>query len=237
MSYTIIFETKIVNLPDGRILHLSLSGCNNDDAGRDRHEFHGQIYTKEEWEKYIAQFAGTDEDIYDGFDLKIGSRYCKWSDYAKHLTTMQKRAMAWDELKELHGAYALTYDGINVFMKNGEETFFRAGKEADEAFKQIMKGTLSYSRYRRVCRELKDIDTIVAELDDKTSMEFYIGRRKKHSSSIIHEDVSRMKNTALEKAQNDKKALAKEYGVSTSAIVWIGNNHYIVVKSGEEIRV
>lgn len=46
-----------------------------------------------------------------------------------------------------------------------------------------------------------------------------------------------MKNAALEKAQKDKKALAKEYGVSTSAIVWLGDNHYIVVKNGKEIRV
>ena len=47
----------------------------------------------------------------------------------------------------------------------------------------------------------------------------------------------RMKNKAIEKAIRDKEMLAKEYSVSQSAIVWIGNNHYIIVKDGKEIRV
>lgn len=46
-----------------------------------------------------------------------------------------------------------------------------------------------------------------------------------------------MKNKAIEKAMKDKNELAKEYNVSTSSIVWIGNNHYIIVKDGKEIRI
>lgn len=46
-----------------------------------------------------------------------------------------------------------------------------------------------------------------------------------------------MKNVALEKAIKDKAELAEEYGVPTSAIVWIGDNHYIVVKDGKEIKI
>lgn len=46
-----------------------------------------------------------------------------------------------------------------------------------------------------------------------------------------------MKNVAIEKAIKDKKELAEQYGVSISSIVWIGDNHYIVVKNGEEIKV
>lgn len=46
-----------------------------------------------------------------------------------------------------------------------------------------------------------------------------------------------MKNVALEKAIKDKKELAKQYGVSTSSIVWIGDNRYIVVKDGKEIKI
>ena len=83
MSYSIIFETKIINLPDGRILHLELSGCNNDDKGRDRHDFCGKIYTTEEWERNISGWES--KESFGGFDLKIGSRYCDWRDYGRHL--------------------------------------------------------------------------------------------------------------------------------------------------------
>ena len=46
-----------------------------------------------------------------------------------------------------------------------------------------------------------------------------------------------MKNVALEKAIKDKQDLAREYNVPISAIVWIGDNHYIVVKDGKEIKI
>ena len=40
----------------------------------------------------------------------------------------------------------------------------------------------------------------------------------------------------IEKAKRDKEELAKSYGVPISAIVWIGDNKYIVIKDGKEIR-
>mgnify|MGYP004513620085 CR=1 FL=1 len=56
MSYSIIFETKIVKLSDGRLLHLNLSGCNNDDAGRSRDDWNGKIYTENAFIKYAEGF-------------------------------------------------------------------------------------------------------------------------------------------------------------------------------------
>lgn len=44
MSYSMIFETKIVKLSDGRIIHFDRSGCNNDDSGRRKDDFSGTIY-------------------------------------------------------------------------------------------------------------------------------------------------------------------------------------------------
>lgn len=46
-----------------------------------------------------------------------------------------------------------------------------------------------------------------------------------------------MENVALKKAIKDRTELAEQYGVSTSAIVWLGDNHYIVVKDGKEIKI
>ena len=41
----------------------------------------------------------------------------------------------------------------------------------------------------------------------------------------------------IAKAEKDKSELAKSYGVPVSSVVWIGNNKYIVVKDGKQIRI
>lgn len=46
-----------------------------------------------------------------------------------------------------------------------------------------------------------------------------------------------MRNIAIEKAQKDRLELAQAYGVSVGAVVWLGDNKYIVVKDGKEIRI
>ena len=51
---------------------------------------------------------------------------------------------------------------------------------------------------------------------------------------------NKMKSLAdvmIEKAQKDRLELAKEYNVSPSCVVWIGDNHYIVIKDEKEIRI
>ena len=52
MGYSIIFQTKIVKLSDGRILHLDRSGCNNDTEGRRPDDWTGKIYTPEAFVTY-----------------------------------------------------------------------------------------------------------------------------------------------------------------------------------------
>lgn len=42
MGYSITFKTKIINLSDGRILHLDLSGCNNDTECRHNDDWQGK---------------------------------------------------------------------------------------------------------------------------------------------------------------------------------------------------
>lgn len=41
----------------------------------------------------------------------------------------------------------------------------------------------------------------------------------------------------IEKAERDKRDLAEIYDVDVSAIVWIGNNKYIIIKDGCQILV
>ena len=46
-----------------------------------------------------------------------------------------------------------------------------------------------------------------------------------------------MENKAIETAQKDRAELADSYNVPISAVVWLGDNKYIVIKNGEEIRI
>lgn len=47
-----------------------------------------------------------------------------------------------------------------------------------------------------------------------------------------------MKNEKLlDKVRKDIRELAISYDVSESSIVWIGDNQYIIVKKGREIRI
>lgn len=95
MGYSIIFQTKIVKLSDGRILHLDRRGCNNDTEGRRPDDWTGKIYTPEAFVAYAENFKQGSKPAKesDGFDLKIGSRYCTCYDYGEHLLRMLKRAV------------------------------------------------------------------------------------------------------------------------------------------------
>ena len=41
----------------------------------------------------------------------------------------------------------------------------------------------------------------------------------------------------IDKAQNDRAEISREYGVSPSSVVWMGDNKYIVIKDGYEIKI
>lgn len=122
MSYPIIFETKIIKLTDGRILHCSLEGCNNDDNGRDRHSFIGKIYTKQGFNSYINSLKKENKSIKDGgdFELKINNRQCSLYDYGTHLERMLKRVTTWNELLQERECYLITIKE-NKFVYNRTE--------------------------------------------------------------------------------------------------------------------
>lgn len=178
MSYSIVFETKIIKLKDGRLLHLNLSGCNNDNFGRDRGDFVGKIYTKEDFIQYAEKFKKDSKPIKesDGFDLKIGSKYCTWYDYGEHLLRMLKRAQTWDELNCI-GRYVNVQqiDGAEVYLDNGK-TIKMSIKEFDDYALENRFNGIRYSIQRT---KLKTEEDIVKALDNNETVTFYIGRKEK----------------------------------------------------------
>ena len=177
MGYSIVFETKIINLKDGRLLHLDLSGCNNDTSGRDRGDFVGNIYTKDEFIKYAEHFKNDSTTIKEnnGFDLKIGSRYVNYFDYGEHLLRMMKRAKTWEELNCI-GRYIKVQriDGAEVF-EDGKTVTMSIKEFDDYRLKNMWKGI----RYTIIRTLLNAEDEIIKALDNKETVTFYIGKLAK----------------------------------------------------------
>lgn len=183
MSYSIVFETKIIKLNDGRLLHLDLSGCNNDTSGRDRGDFTGKIYTQEDFIKKVEGYKQNSKPSKESkeFDLKIGNKFCTMYDYGEHLLRMMKRAETWEELN-CFGRYVNVQrlDGVNVWEddKQIEMTL----KEFDDyALKNMYSG--KSIRYRILRTDLKTEEDVIKALDNNETVTFYIGRKTRVKAS------------------------------------------------------
>lgn len=176
MGYSIIFETKIVKLQDGRILHLNLSGCNNDTSGRSRNEFTGKIYTEDEFVKYANSFKDGSKPIKesDNFDLKIGSKFSTLYDYGEHLLRMLKRATTWEKICNERYCYGTVFDGVEV-TENGKTTLYTPN-EWEKICYDFMYGKRKGNCYRKT-RTVKTESEIVSELENGNPMEFMIGKK------------------------------------------------------------
>lgn len=175
MSYSIIFETKICKLDNGDIIHFSLQGCNNDDAGRRRTEFHGKYYTAAEWEQEIQKWE-TIED--PDWAIKIGSRFVKYSDYGRHLRRMTHRALSFEELKA-RNFYGLVFDGITYYPDGGEPVVYTYDnkEQINAILNSAYEGKL-LGRYRRNTRYIYEQAEIIKALKSGQPASFYIGRKK-----------------------------------------------------------
>lgn len=174
MSYSIIFETKIVKLSDGRLLHLSLQGCNNDDCGRSRDDWQGKIYTRDNFIKYAEGFMQNSRPAKETgeWDLKIGSRYCTMYDYGKHLFRMMNRAVTLDELQAQKCVSFNGIDGVTVFEKDTET------KMTIEEF-NTYRSNISYGEgisYRYNYISLKTEKDIAEAFDNGYTVRIYIGK-------------------------------------------------------------
>ena len=176
MSYSIIFETKICKVANGDIIHFSLQGCNNDDVGRDRGDFTGTYYTAEEWEKEIQKWESVEK--HDYFDLKIGSRYCQWADYGKHLRRMTKKAQTIEQLKVNRTVWGRVFDGITYYPEEGEPIDYPPGKEETDIVYGIWYGRIK-GKYANRVHTVSTEEEIVKALKNKEHVNFYISKEYK----------------------------------------------------------
>lgn len=176
MSYSIIFETKVVHLPDGRLMHLSREGCNNDDEGRKRSDFRAKMYTRSEWHNFVDRFLNDPATIEEAF-VKIGSRYCTMKQYGEHLERMEKRDLDWNKLCKNRVAYAVVLDGIRFFDRGNYTDY--SPEDAEKLIWRKLKEEGSCS-YCRLTHTVNDIKEIVKELDSGSKMTFTVGKEFRH---------------------------------------------------------
>lgn len=183
MSYSIIFQTKIVDLGDGRIIHFDRSGCNNDDAGREKNIFYAFIYNKEQFIDKAKNYMTDSKPYKDGgdFELKIGSRYASFYDYGMHLLRMLKRADNIEQFKNNNYFRAAELVGVTVtepinkvfspeeFHNAFYDILYRRGEYAN-----IPGGGISY---RRNLEYHYDLSKIIPLIEKSAPVEYYICKR------------------------------------------------------------
>lgn len=168
MSYSIVFQTKIVRLPDGKIIHFDRSGCNNDGAGRTKNKFSAKIYTEDDFVKYAEGFKEDSRPAKesDGWDLKIGSRCATYYDYGDHLLRMLRRAEDWEDFEKNHIFSASYCKGIELLKPEHKVISI-------EEFERVFY-TLSNFTYRTMREYVYELEDIVKMLEENKVMEFYI---------------------------------------------------------------
>ncbi len=173
MSYSIIFETKIVKLPDGRIIHFNRSGCNNDNEGRNKDDFTAKIYENEQaFIKYAEKFR---QDYDGGFELKIGNRSASYNDYYEHLLRMCKRGKTLEQFAETFFFKGFYVDSVEVYEP---ERATLTAKEFDNKFYDYLYGGKSL-RYRQnyITLFIDEIDKILNRLESNQPIRFEISKK------------------------------------------------------------
>lgn len=175
MGYRIIFKTKIIKLSDGRLLHLDLSGCNNDNRGRRCDDWNGSIYTEAAFIEYAEDFmkdSKPSKDV-DYFDLKIRSKYATWYDYGEHLLRMMRRAVTFDELKSSgkHVSFK-RIDSVTVY-EGGKEIEMTTKEFSSYYYKKLYYGGI---RYKINYTVLETENDVIGAFGNGYSVEIYIDK-------------------------------------------------------------
>ena len=179
MSYPIVFETKIAELSDGRIIHFDRSGCNNDNCGRSRSEFTGKLYTREDFIQKANNYKKNSKPYKesDNFDMKIGSRYATIYDYGEHLLRMLRKAVDYKTFVTDRRVTAMYCKSIELIEPEHKTLTL---KEFDKVYHELLRSDKIF-RYSRVMDfpDTKDEELIVGLLEKDIPIEFYIGKSHK----------------------------------------------------------
>lgn len=173
MSYSIIFETKIVKLSDGRIIHFNRSGCNNDNAGRSKDDFSAKIYTVDEFVQKAENYKKNSKPYKeaDCMELKIGSRYATYFDYGEHLLRMLKRAKTYTEF--INSFYFSVEQLTGIQLHKPEEKFMTVDEFDKEFYKLLYNEGMTYTRLMEY-PDIRDEENLIRLIEAGECLSFEI---------------------------------------------------------------
>lgn len=173
MSYSIIFETKIVKLSDGRIIHFDRSGCNNDNVGRSKNDFSAKIYTVDEFIQKVENYKKNSKPYKetDYMELKIGSRYATFFDYGEHLLRMLKRAKTYTEF--INSFYFSVEHLTGIQLHKPEEKFMTVEEFNKVFYKLLYSGGMTYTKLMEY-PDIKDEENLIRLIEAGECLSFEI---------------------------------------------------------------
>lgn len=188
MGYPMIFETKIVNLSDGRLIHFNRSGCNNDSEGRRLNDWTAKVYTQEAFKNRIESFKNGSKPYRDSqpqeCGLKIYGRMATPYDYGEHLERMQRRAYDYKDFIAEYDIRVKRHDEVDLISPE------RRTMTYDEFVEYTSKLPIdSQLRYHIVSArlDLNNEKEFVNEIESGSPLEVYIGDRIPIQSQMVAE--------------------------------------------------
>lgn len=172
MIYTRIHETKILKLTDGRIIHFSLQGRNND-VCISKNMFTAKICTLEEYKNNAHKLMNNPDP--DPF-IEIKSKKSSRQEYGKYLIRMLRHVYTYDQLIKKWTIMETHVKSI-IMYEPQKETFDNPDKFNINDW-IFQTGTVSYRpnyEYNRICNEQDLIDKI----STNRNIQIYIGKRRK----------------------------------------------------------
>ena len=181
MSYPIIFETKIVKLPDSRIIHFECNGYNDDEKGGKSNDFNGKIYTESGFIERVNTFKqGLKPYAANGLEnwnLQIGNRYVTCRDYGDYLLQKLKRAISYEDFIKQYCLSARYCKGIEILR--GEQRKVVTVEEFAELYCNPDRKEAVI--WRNLMEYPKELNTVIDCLEQGKDMLFYITERERNN--------------------------------------------------------
>lgn len=173
MGYPIVFQTKVIKTADGKIIHFTRQGCNNDEEGRKKDVYKvAGIYDNEtSFLNYANDFVIRGDTYKNGgpFELKVGCKKSSYVDYGAHLIRMMKRATTLDTLS-VHEAEV--YKGITVVYEDDTKKSYSPKEWENVCYDYIYNNTKKAKKITPIFETVYESEDILKQVFQAEEAEY-----------------------------------------------------------------